>query len=709
MAGRFGRDAAFPLFDQISQKFKTNPGRRATSLQLLAVVDDALLCWSPEDGCLFSQILDAPTTIVQTLALSRPPVWEVERLMKNRSGSCLALVGRRGVAVICLPLRSGTPPLFDRGKEAITCKVEYVAEHFLTCHPKLEVVDAAWHPGSLENNHVVILTSDNRLRIYNLSSAEIPEQTISVGPGEIGVISNSSLVCSSMLGENAVGFDIGVPTELVKPISGNPVSNQSLEFLNEEDEGQLKYVRLQWPIFILHSNGEVYYTNTTLGANRPPVNKLYGPLSMTPSCEDNYGLDSCGLLALQCSPPVLVIATSVGQLHHCVVVDCNSEDTQGPTGASLPEPQFSLPANVRLHVYESVELELSLLPDDQGFTTPLHLHPDPTTPTRYWVSHEAGVHTVTVPFVEKLLQYSELPDDAGFTGSEFPCVVDHVLCTRLATPATVMPVVGLVASASHFFFILLASGKVFTVTLPSAFLPELTEYSSPEFDVAPSPLRKVHSENFENHIKNTLQRTTSQPLLASGSTARVTPSEYIHLLNRAMVTLRTNYTQPQKIARMDMEKRSDILAEQKQRLINDIEDLQARKKALTEKAHELAEKYEDASEKKCLLIGRLERVITRMMRTLPVLSSSEKKMMQELESMQTHIPVFLNQLRQIKEKEKLTSQMEVRQTSEAARGQHVSSISESQLKTLSEALSKEGEKLVSLTEKVNQAKQEFHL
>lgn len=55
---------------------------------------------------------------------------------------------------------------------------------------------------------------------------------------------------------------------------------------------------------------------------------------------------------------------------------------QFPAGASLPDPQFSLPASVRLHVYESVELELSLLTDDQGFTTPLHLHADPTTPTR---------------------------------------------------------------------------------------------------------------------------------------------------------------------------------------------------------------------------------------------------------------------------------------------------------------------------------------
>lgn len=68
-------------------------------------------------------------------------------------------------------------------------------------------------------------------RIFNLSSAEIPEQTIAVGPGELGVINSSNLVCSSTLGEDAVGFDIGVPTELVKSVSGNPVSNQSLNFL----------------------------------------------------------------------------------------------------------------------------------------------------------------------------------------------------------------------------------------------------------------------------------------------------------------------------------------------------------------------------------------------------------------------------------------------------------------------------------------------
>lgn len=59
----------------------------------------------------------------QQLALSRPPVWDVEQVLLNRSENCLALVGRRGVAVVDLPQRSGTPPLFDKGRETITCKL----------------------------------------------------------------------------------------------------------------------------------------------------------------------------------------------------------------------------------------------------------------------------------------------------------------------------------------------------------------------------------------------------------------------------------------------------------------------------------------------------------------------------------------------------------------------------------------------------------
>lgn len=50
--------------------------------------------------------------------------------------------------------------------------------------------------------------------------------------------------------------------------------------------------------------------------------------------------------------------------------------------------------------------------------------------------------------------------------------------------------------------------------------------------------------------------------------------------------------------------RSDILSEQKQRLQAEISNLLSRKRQLTEKAHELAEKYEEANDRQTQLVQR---------------------------------------------------------------------------------------------------------
>ncbi|XP_053635741.2 nucleoporin 88 [Cherax quadricarinatus] len=685
----------------LTDKCKDKHFTKSSRYRLLDSVDDVIIAWSKEDGCLLSQLI-IPNCKVQTLALSKPPVWEVEHVQINKSGSGVALIGRRGVAVVELPHRSGDPPLYDGGRDTITCRVEYVAERFFLCHPKLEVMAAAWHPGSLENNHIVILASDNYLRIYNLTSNEIPEQAISLGSGRVGVISSSNFTCSSNLGESAVAFDFGLPNEPVMCPSGNPVSNGIIENLIDLENGKRqKFLGLQWPVFILYGNGEIYFVITNLSTTRPALHRLFGPLSMIPACDDNYGLDSCSLLVLQSSPPVLVIATTTGQLHHCIVIDSDVNED---------ESLSSIATSVKLHVYETVELELSLLPDDENFTSPLSLHPDPTTPTRYWVSHEAGVHGVTVPFIEHLLQYTDLPDDAAFSASESPCIVDHILCTRSLTPAGPMPVVGLVAGTSHILYVMLASGRIISIIIPPAFVQQIIESPNTDFDLAVSPLRKVHSQNFEDHIRCILHRLSSQPLLASGSTSKVTPDEYLNLLNRITATLRKNYMQPQRAARLDIQRRSDILNEQKQRLQAEVDDLQARKKSLTEKAHELAEKYEEANDKKSQLVERLERVLSQVMRALPVLSTGEKNMMRELESMQSHTSSLLNQLAQIKAKDKWQiSQMEKYQNTETVKNQRASCVSESQLKALKQALTNEGEKLSNLLERVNHVKHDLQL
>lgn len=39
-----------------------------------------------------------------------------------------------------------------------------VDEHFYTCHQSISIFEAKWFPGSINDTHIVVLTSDNQMR-----------------------------------------------------------------------------------------------------------------------------------------------------------------------------------------------------------------------------------------------------------------------------------------------------------------------------------------------------------------------------------------------------------------------------------------------------------------------------------------------------------------------------------------------------------------
>ena len=50
---------------------------------------------------------------------------------------------------------------------------------------------------------------------------------------------------------------------------------------------------------------------------------------MHPGAEDNYGLDACSITCLHSKPPVVVMATTSGQLYHCIVLESSDgEDSE---------------------------------------------------------------------------------------------------------------------------------------------------------------------------------------------------------------------------------------------------------------------------------------------------------------------------------------------------------------------------------------------
>ena len=222
-----------------------------------------------------------------------------------------------------------------------------------------------WHPGSTFDGHLMILTSDNALRIYNVDLEQdgfkgmSPEEVILLSgntPPGAGSASRffgeSSLTVRGSLGETAVSFTFAPPVAC-----------------SVDDEDNTPYL---WPVFILFGDGSVYFVVTGLGQYRPEKPVVMGPLSMLPESEDNYGIDACAITCLHpmiSSPPILVIATSQGTLYHCIVLQKIDPDISGDaveTASQISDWSVSVafekaPVDLALHVYESIELELALV------------------------------------------------------------------------------------------------------------------------------------------------------------------------------------------------------------------------------------------------------------------------------------------------------------------------------------------------------------
>lgn len=63
-----------------------------------------------------------------------------------------------------------------------------------------------------------------------------------------------------------------------------------------------------------------------------------------------------------------------------------------------------------LHIIETIELELGLNVEDNGeydSSNTIHLKRDAAVSSRYWCLHNTGVHSVTIPLMELLDEFSK--------------------------------------------------------------------------------------------------------------------------------------------------------------------------------------------------------------------------------------------------------------------------------------------------------------
>lgn len=384
---------AQPFFELLR---KTIPSDTLHTQNLIECKDDMLFGWNSLDCCVIAfnwrlaQSNSANEAVnFQTLIPSAPIDFVVNRLTVSPEGQFLAVSGARGAAIVEIPCRYGPNGLYKEGKSKILCSSNVLDENFFASNQLVNVQQIRWHPASPNDCNLMVLLSNNTIRVYDDGKLQ---HIWKIGPTPCAMPpTKSAIPFLNSLGDTAIDFDISAPRVTI------PATNNST--LPNEVTGAKC---IEWPLVILWGNGNLYIALIGLDTDKP---RLQGPLSMYPSARDNYGLDSCAILALPSNPTTIVVAEPCGRLFHMILVDSeagsNHNDSFEDIGIKYE------PCEWIVNVVEVIELEIGLkrhetLNDENNL---ILLKADPNNESRYFAYHNAGLHAISIEFLPLLQRY----------------------------------------------------------------------------------------------------------------------------------------------------------------------------------------------------------------------------------------------------------------------------------------------------------------
>ncbi|KAG5336411.1 NUP88 protein, partial [Acromyrmex charruanus] len=574
-----------------------------------------------------------------TLLPTDSPIFEVTNVLINETATQLALWGRLGIAIMKLPKRWGKDAVYEGGKKEILCMNHNFGDFGATT----EIQRTRWHPGSTNDSHLLVLTSENSFRLYECDLGDAPRLVKCWKVGRAPSSSPSKIPDFTSLGETAVDFDFATPT-LRKP-------EMFVDKNTDEIKETIDWNQIEWPILVLRGNGEVLIVrgNVLLENCENPV--VLGSLSMYPSTDDNYGIDSCSIMCLQTTPPIVVVAMCTGKIYHAIllreILDDDDDDrktwSQYGSNYSLHTPDDAL------YVYECVELELGLLftDDDKKYNCPIHLHCDKGNKSRYFCSHNAGIHMVSLSMV------SQLEELIHGNGNYLPSLLNQSVLQYLFSTRTkhtnvdeATPILGFgLLQEPCVLIALLHTGVVIDLSVIDLYYLPRIEQLEPVMNTA----KKVNKEPFDVYIKKLLRRDVSQPITKIGSRS-MSLSESLELLYHATNIFRTQHFVRHDKVREEISKKVRALKALKSHLLKELDTLMETKKELRQTAERLAERYEDINDKQKELARRAEEVLRLVNYKEPLMTSIERAEAEELKKMDMKIHDMQIRLEQLKKK-----------------------------------------------------------
>ncbi|KAF8929829.1 hypothetical protein BGZ47_000863 [Haplosporangium gracile] len=422
--------------------------------------------------------------------------FDIRRLVLNQDGKLLAIVGDEKIVIAATPSKSSK----QDSKPVIRCKSFVLGEFYHINKGESKVVKALWHPLSKGFTHLVVLTHDGLLRMYDVAvDIDEPEQVFSfrdegVASRAYGMeVFQAASFCfgskHSPWGQLAVyGLTREGDLYMVCPVMPqtcmlhaadlNEIHEQVDESASQESF-DTALVKKNWINKVVESiqphpfsEDMVLVQNPTLKSGKVTRQGpfLYKPAPIDLDDDDNRAFD---ILCLENEvAEVFAMAHSSGKVDICIALDRptgrwslpSKLKTRGTYGLDDDDEEERLP---EVSVYESVDLGLlkvfattsissggayGLTETRMGIVNRPLLVADTMYGDTFYIYHEAGAHCISIrPWLDELTTIYESGSSSQqhvalmnkFFQSKIKSAVGSVVNTRPTKASPPAPIIGL--------------------------------------------------------------------------------------------------------------------------------------------------------------------------------------------------------------------------------------------------------------------------
>lgn len=568
-------------------------------MDVIAYGQDILYIWNSFDACVHAvnikqSIRDSDLNTQLVLHPIQGISFSPEKLLLNFSSTLLALTantdGNSGIAILDLPERWSTI------HKSLKVKCTNIGER-LFFGEQQTLRQAKWHPGSPSDSHLVVLTSDECLRLYDVSNGEVLWKCILSHKSKLST--HTTIPSKISLGDTPIDFDVGPP----------PVVDDAS--------------KIKWPIMVLWGNGDIYCVETAIEDDRERI-PAQGPLRMFPSSDDNYGSDASSILVLHTLPPIVAFSTCVGTIYNCIYLNNDS----------------SSDSEKSLCVIECIELEvgISLGDDDELVSCPIHLMKNPVEKSMYFSVHKAGIHSITLPLVTKLYEFLESPE-VDFSPYTSESLVEYLLCTGVnkGSSLTALPLLGCAfVDLSSSLLVLLNNQDLINIKITPHILHSMQNLET-------SIDQNHEDDGFLLHIQNILKEHGPGPVMKLPDS---NPKDIYNVIYKMKLQYKATMEAHEKVANKLESKSTTLMAALLQQQ-KDVLSLGEEKEKLFAEAILIAQRYQEINEKQMSLMCRMENIMRNVCLDSR-LTEKERQALTYLDDIHRKISVYEDEIRRIR-------------------------------------------------------------